>query len=53
MATIPKCFGQRHQVIVMNPDNVVGLQKLVQFSRESLIDPHIATEIAAREFREI
>ena len=53
VTTIPKCLGQRQQVIIMNPDNVVGLQNLVQFSSEALVDPHIAAEIAAREFRKI
>jgi hypothetical protein len=37
----------------MNPDNVVGLQNLVQFRGEALVNPHIAAEIAAREFRKI
>jgi hypothetical protein len=37
----------------MNPDNVVGLQNLVQFRSEALVDPHIAAEITAREFRKI
>jgi isopentenyl diphosphate isomerase/L-lactate dehydrogenase-like FMN-dependent dehydrogenase len=50
---IPKCLGQRQQVIIMNPDNVVGLQNLVQFRREALVNAHIAAEIAAREFRKI
>jgi hypothetical protein len=53
MTAIAKCLGQRQQVIIMNPDNVVGLQNLVQFGREALVDPHIAAEIAAREFRKI
>ena len=50
---IPKCLGQRQQVIIMNPDNVVGLQNLVQLRGEALVNPHIAAEITAREFRKI
>ena len=53
MTAIPKCLGQGQQMIIMNPDNVVGLQNLVQFRREMLVDPHIPAEIAAREFRNI
>jgi hypothetical protein len=32
----------------MNPKNILGLQKLFQFRRETLVDPHIPAEIAAR-----
>jgi hypothetical protein len=53
MTAIPKFLGQRHQVIIMNPDDIVRLQKLFQFRREKPVDPHIPTEIAAREFRKI
>jgi hypothetical protein len=44
---IPKRIGQRQQVIVMNPDQVVGLQYFVQLRGKTLVDPHIAAEIAA------
>jgi hypothetical protein len=53
MTGSPKFLGQWHQVIIMNPDNVVGLQNLVQFSREALVNTHIAAEIAEREFRKV
>src|SRR5664279_3651654 len=53
VTTISKCLGQRQQMIIMNPNNVVGFQNLVQFRGEALVNPHIATEITAREFREI
>src|SRR5271155_2831480 len=33
----------------MNPDEVVRRQYFVQFAGKMLIDPHIASEIAARE----
>ena len=53
VTAIPKCLGQWQQVIIMYPDNVVGLQKLMQFRGEALVNPHITGEIAAKEFRKI
>jgi hypothetical protein len=40
-------------VIVVNPYDIVGLKKLVQFRGEDLVDPHIAAEITTGEFRQI
>jgi hypothetical protein len=37
----------------VNPYDIIGLKKLVQFRGEDLVDPHIAAEIAAGEFRQI
>ena len=49
----PEHLGKRHQVVVMHPDEVVGLQDLFELGREMLVDAHVAREIAAREFREV
>ena len=46
-------LGQRHQVIVVHPDYVVGTQQLFQIFGEEFVDAEIATEIAAREFGEV
>ena len=37
---IPKRIGQRQQVIVMNPDQVLGLQYFVQLSGKTLVDAY-------------
>ena len=43
-------LGERDQVIVVHPDEVVGPQQLVELVGEMLVDAHVAGEIAAREF---
>ncbi len=48
-----RSLGQRDQVIVVHPDDVVRLQDLHQLIREMFVDPHIAGQVAPREFREI
>lgn len=40
-------------MVIMNPDDVVGPKKLVQFRGKALVDPHIAAEVAAGEFRQV
>src|SRR5689334_13608366 len=37
----------------MNPDNIVGPKNFVKFIREMLIDPHVSTQVATREFCEV
>ena len=46
-------LGQRQQMEIMHPDNVVAAKKFVQFRGKALVDPHIAAEVAAREFRQV
>ena len=46
-------LGERDQVIIMHPDEVIRREHLVQPAREVIIDPQIATQIAARELGEI
>ena len=45
----PQRLGQRDQVIIMHPDDVVGLQHLGQLVGEMLIDPQIAAMRSRRE----
>ena len=42
-------LGERDQVIVVHPDEIVGAQHLVELVGEMLVDAHVAGEIAARE----
>ena len=52
-AALPQRLGQRHEVVIVHPDDVVGLQHLVEFGGEMLIDAEIAAEVAAGEFRQV
>ena len=40
-------------MIVVHPDDVVGLQQIVQLIRKMRVDAPIAAEIAARKLREV
>jgi hypothetical protein len=51
MAALAQRLGERHQVIVVHPDQIVGLEQLVQLPGEGVVDPQVAAEIAMREFR--
>ena len=53
MAAPPQRGGDRDQVVVVNPDQIVLVDHLFQFGGEVLVDAEIAAQIAAREFREI
>ena len=53
MTAIAKRLGEWKQVVIMNPHDIIGLKKLVQFRGEGLVDPHIAAQITAGEFRQI
>ena len=50
---IAQRLGQRDQMIVMHPHDVVGLQQCFEVTGEILVDAEIAAEIAAGEFGEI
>ena len=44
---------QRHQVIIMHPDQVTGFQMFGQKIGKAVVDPEIARQIAAGEFRQV
>ena len=44
---LAQCLGERHQVIIMHPDEVIRLEHLVQLSCEVIIDTQIAAQIPA------
>ena len=46
-------LGQRNQMIVVHPYDVVGFQQCFEVTGEILVYPEIAAEIASREFGEI
>src|SRR4051812_43448643 len=37
----------------MHPDEIVGTHDFIEFGRKVLVDPHIARQVATREFGEI
>ena len=53
VAALAQRLGERHQMIVMHPDDIVGLQQLLEFVGEEFVDAEITAEIAAREFGEV
>src|SRR5207248_4608923 len=53
VAEFAQCPRQRHQMVVMNPDQVVRLENIVQSSGEQIVDPKIAGKIAAGKFGEV
>jgi hypothetical protein len=44
---LAQSFGERHQVIIMHPDEVVRPEHLVQLACEVIIDAQIAAQIPA------
>src|SRR5262249_25855857 len=53
MAAPPQGIRDRDQVIVVNPDQVIFLEDLFEFGGEMIVDPEIATEVAARKLRQV
>ncbi len=53
VAAIAQRFGERHQMIVVHPDYIVGTQQLLEILGEEFVDAEITAEIAPREFGEI
>ncbi len=53
VTAIAQHFGERDQMVVVHPDDIVVAQDVVQLSRELRVDAPIAAEIAARKLREI
>ena len=53
MAAAAQRVRDRDEVIVMDPDQVVGFDDLFEFGREMIVHPHVSGEIAPRELGEI
>ena len=53
MSALAQHLRQRNEMVVVHPDDIVGLQQLVQLVCEMHIDPQVAAEVAAREFGEV
>src|SRR3989304_1230649 len=53
VATITQRLGERNEMIVMYPDNVVGLQDFIQLGGKMGVNPYVAAQIAEREFRQV
>ena len=53
MPAIAQRLGERHEMIVVDPDDVVGPQQLFKMTGEILVDAYIAAEVATCEFGEI
>ena len=53
MPALAQCLGERNQVIIMHPDEVIRPEHLVQLAREVIIDTQITAQIPARELGEI
>ena len=45
--------GQRNQVIVVNPDQVIGLEQCFQLARKQLIDAPVSAQMSRFEMRQI
>src|SRR5580700_1499578 len=46
VSALTQCLGERHQVIIMHPDEVIRPEHLVQLARKVIIDTQIAAQIA-------
>ena len=53
VTAVAQHFCQRDEMIVVHPDDVVGLQQAVQLVGKMCVDAPIAAEIAARKLREV
>ena len=53
MAAASQRVGNRNQVIIVHPDEVVGLDDPLELGREMIVHPHVAGEIAPRELGEV
>ena len=53
VAAASQRVGDRDQVIVVHPDQVVGLDDPLELGREMIVDPHVAGEVAPRELGEV
>ena len=52
-AATTQCFGQRNEMIVVNPDRVVGLKQRLELARKPLVDVDIALIETGIELRQI
>jgi hypothetical protein len=53
VTAVAQHFCKRNEVIVVHPDDIVGLQQIMQLVGKVRVDTPVAAEIAARKFREI
>ena len=53
VAAASQRVGDRNQVIVVHPDQVVGLDDPLELGREMIVHPHVAGEVAPRELGEV
>jgi membrane glycosyltransferase len=53
VAEFSQRIGDRNEMIIMDPDDVVFGDDLCKLGREMLVHPEIAAQIAPREFGEI
>ena len=47
VTTVAQHFCKRNEMIVVHPDDIVGLQQIVQLVGEVRVDAPVAAEIAA------
>jgi hypothetical protein len=53
VAASPQRVGNRVQVVVVDPDQIVALDDFFELGREVIVDPEISAQIPTRELREI
>jgi hypothetical protein len=53
VAALAERLAERHQVIIMHPDEILRPEHIVQLAREVIIDTQIAAQIAARELGKV
>ena len=53
VAAIAQRLGERQQMIVVHPDDVVGPQDVVELVGEIFVDPDVAGQIAAQIFGKV
>jgi hypothetical protein len=53
VTALPQFMSKWDEVIVVNPDEIIGLNEPRQLAGKMRIDPEVSGEIAAREFREV
>src|SRR5689334_10935683 len=53
VAALAEGLCERHQVVIMNPDDILGPDHTVKLAREVIIDTQIAAQITARELGKV
>ena len=49
----PQLMPEGNEVIVVDPDDIIGSNELRQLAGKMRVDPHIARQVAARKLGEI